>query len=176
MKGKINLPHSRRFPPRLSPEELQKRSLNILEKTGCLNNLQSFQYHQSAKIAYTENKEKFHLLKSNPKIRNNKSWEITYILVFRFLEQFKMNNTESTIKIEANKILNDINLKEKLSFDILNLIKNFKKKTFKNRLIEFKKEKNINNNVNIENNDEIEYYSEEEMILDNIRHLNSFMD
>ena len=99
------IPPARKFPKRLSQEELSEKTTNYMNSLGAENFYKARYYCESAPIIIGQKSPKFFSLQ--PAIRHsdgkNEAWNKAYSIVLDYLESNKMEFSLQTIKTEFGK-------------------------------------------------------------------------
>lgn len=150
-----------KFKKRLTKEELKDLASDRFQQIGMDKHIQCNILSELCKNVESSKNPKFFSLISTPKTRNSASWIRAYSLIFKFLEEFKMTSTISTInkELKDHKIPFDYNfLKTDLPSQFLNnAIRSQRRnrKKFSTRVSTFKTSPPLINDENIDNNDDI---------------------
>ena len=100
MSGKLNLPHCRKFKPRISQEELRRLASDRMQESGANNHFQSVYYKENAKVVVGSKNPHFAVIQPTIKPHDEEAWATAYEFVFDFLKEYQMNETADTMNIE----------------------------------------------------------------------------
>ena len=98
---KLHIRNGRKFPPRIPQEELNERVEKKLTECGVDNVSQAKFTCEISKKVIGSKKHIYETLQSNIKFRDDEAWTRAYTLVFKFLEESKMQLTLETINTET---------------------------------------------------------------------------
>lgn len=104
MSSRLRLPRCRKFPPRISQEDLKAQTTAIMKEKGANYHFQAQYYEATSHEVVGSNNPKFSTLQPSIKInKNNSAWAYSYDFVFDFLQKNNMELTLSTINVELGK-------------------------------------------------------------------------
>ncbi|KAH0789349.1 hypothetical protein GPJ56_006750 [Histomonas meleagridis] len=101
--SKLHIRNGRKFPPRIPQEELNERTEKKLAECGVDNVSQAKFTCEISKKVIGSKKPIYETLQPNIKCRDDEAWSRAYALVFKFLEEQKMQITLDTINTETQK-------------------------------------------------------------------------
>lgn len=97
----IKVPRSRKFPPRISQDDLKAQVTSTLNAKGANNHFQAQFYEATSHEVIGSQEFKYSTMQPNIKINNDKeAWQTAYDFIFDFLQKNKMNLTLSTMDVE----------------------------------------------------------------------------
>jgi hypothetical protein len=100
MSKRVTLPHARKFPARLSQEELKSRTAEVLKEKGGNFHFQAQFYRDTAQGVVGSKSPVFSRLQPKVKNRTEESWINAYEFIYDFLRDHRMRLTLETMKIE----------------------------------------------------------------------------
>ena len=92
----------RKFSPRLSEKALIKKTYDKIKNTGMEKSVQAILLLEMLKLVQSTDNPHFISLRARPKVKYIEPWVHAYTLIFRFLEDLKMNSTIAAIYFELN--------------------------------------------------------------------------
>ena len=104
MSSRLHLPRCRKFPPRVSQEDLKAKTTAVMKEKGANYHFQAQYYEAASKEVVGSTNPKFTTLQPTIKLNNDKTpWAYSYDFVFDFLKKNNMELTLSTINVELGK-------------------------------------------------------------------------
>lgn len=149
--SRIRLPRCRKFPPRISQEELKSQTTNVMKEKGANNHFQAQFYRETSQEVVGSKDPKFATLQPILKIKDdNEAWQQSYEFVFDFLKKNEMTLTLETMNVEFNLKMQkplSINLfdeldREQFCEDLLDQTRNTER-NFENDVNEFAEKEGI---------------------------------
>ncbi|KAK8893177.1 hypothetical protein M9Y10_021592 [Tritrichomonas musculus] len=150
MSSRLRLPHCRKFPPRISQEDLKAQTTAVMKEKGANYHFQAQYYEATSHEVVGSKNPKFSTLQPSIKIHNDDdAWVYSFDFVFDFLQKNEMNLTLSTLNVELGKkkpartdhfSQNDRNQYFK---DLKQISNNLKHQSFSKHVNEFAKEEGI---------------------------------
>ncbi|EAX98659.1 hypothetical protein TVAG_403410 [Trichomonas vaginalis G3] len=145
MSAKI--PPARRFPKRLSQQELKDKTTKYMNDNGADNHYKAQYYLEAANLVVGMKDPKFFTLQPNTHHTDykNQAWNIVYQLVLQFLEENNMKLTIDTITKECGsaglpKNDSDIGSVDDYMERLLDISESLASKQFQARVAEWKAE------------------------------------
>lgn len=144
MSGKV--PPCRRFPKRLSQQELKEKTTNYMNENGADNHYKAEYYLEAAKLVVGMKDQKFFTLQPNihHKDSKNDAWGLVFQLVIQFLKQNNMNLTIESMQKECGGSIaqeeESIEQIDEYMERLLDLSDSLASKSFKDRVSEWKVE------------------------------------
>lgn len=97
----IRVPRSRKFPSRISQEDLKAKTTAVFKEVGANNHFQAQFYEATSREVIGSNNFRFSTLQPKLKIGGEKeAWQMAYDFIFDFLQKNKMDLTLSTMNTE----------------------------------------------------------------------------
>ncbi|EAY11441.1 hypothetical protein TVAG_418780 [Trichomonas vaginalis G3] len=145
MSAKI--PPARRFPKRLSQQELKEKTTYYMNENGADNHYKAQYYLEAAKLVVGMKDQKYFTLQPNVHHADykDKAWNVVYQLIIKYLEENNMTLTIDSIKKECGnaglpKEDTDFNNLDEYFGSLLDLAENIASKQFKECVAEWKAE------------------------------------
>lgn len=101
--SQIKFRHGRKFPPRITREDLYKRTNQKVEECGVNNHFQALFTDKIAKEVVGLKEYKYESVQPELKLKNDVSWRSAFTVVQHYLNDFQMKITLNTISTEAQK-------------------------------------------------------------------------
>ena len=145
MSSRLKFRHGRKFPPRVSRDELSERTQQVLSECGVDNHSQAQFTREIAKEVIGLKEYKYESLQPELKLRNDKFWRTAFSVTQSFLKDFQMDLTIDAMKIELqdNRLPLDDRFKQDSVSFIENLLETNEKLPFSERVKRFAKRENI---------------------------------
>lgn len=97
----LKLPRCRKFPPRISQEDLKAQTTEVLKEKGANNHYQAQFYEATSHEVVGSDNPKFATLQPHPKVHeDDDAWNTAYEFVYQFLRENQMDFTLSTLEVE----------------------------------------------------------------------------
>lgn len=97
----IKVPRSRKFPSRISQEDLKAKTSAVLKEKGANNHFQAQFYEATSQVVIGSDNFHFSTLQPKLKIKSDiEAWQMAYDFIFDFLQKNKMDLTLSTMNTE----------------------------------------------------------------------------
>ena len=148
--SRLKLPRCRKFPPRISQEDLKAQTTEVMKEKGANYHFQAQFYEATSHEVVGSKNPKFTTLQPQPKIRDkDDAWAQSYDFVFDFLKKNGMQLTLSSMNVEFGRkkpIQTDIFEQEdrnEFFDDLIQQSKSMKRQSFKNRVKQFAKEEGL---------------------------------
>lgn len=140
-----NIPPARRFPKRLSQQELKDKTTDYMNENGYDNHYKAMYYKETADQVVGLNDHKFFTLQPilYHKDLENEAWNKTYELVIKYLEENECELTIDTIKKEFGdrpKVDSTLSDTDEYFEELFGISKELKDMNFKKRLKQWKKD------------------------------------
>lgn len=101
MSRPLKLPPSRKFPPRMSQEELKARTTHVMKEKGANYHFQAQFYEATSHEVVGSDDPKFCTLQPKVKRKSTEvTWKQAYDFIYDFLEKHKMDLTLATLSVE----------------------------------------------------------------------------
>jgi hypothetical protein len=103
MSEGLDIRRGRRFPPRITNEELNQRVDERMTECGAQNNLRAHYQLEAARVADALSGSRFPTLASNPKLaQDSRAWEGAFAAALAYLDAFRMRWTREALALEAH--------------------------------------------------------------------------
>ena len=103
MSRRIKLPHCRKFPPRISQEDLKAQTTEVMKEKGANYHFQAQFYEATSHEVVGSKEPKFCTLQPKIVPHDEEPWAQAYEFVYDFLAKNGMDLTLSTLKVEFGK-------------------------------------------------------------------------
>jgi hypothetical protein len=100
MSRRVKLPHCRKFPPRISQEDLKAQITEILKENGTNYHAQAQLYEAASHQVVGSKAPVFCTLQPQVHQHREKAWIIAYEFVYAYLAKYGMDLTKSAMKVE----------------------------------------------------------------------------
>jgi hypothetical protein len=101
---RVKLPHCRKFPPRISPEDLKAQTSEVMREKGANNHFQADYYERTCREVIGSTDPQFSTLQPKVRSHSEEAWAKGYEFVYSFLKKHQMDLTLSTLKVEFQKV------------------------------------------------------------------------
>ena len=150
MSHRIKLPHCRKFPPRISQEDLKAQTTEVMKEKGANYHFQAQFYEATSHEVVGSKNPKFCTLQPKLVEHSEQYWAEAYEFVYDFLKKNGMDLTLSTLKVEFGKgkepklggTFKDYDRNEYFS-DLMAVSKSMKDISFKARVDEFAEQEHL---------------------------------
>jgi hypothetical protein len=104
MRGQLQVPHCRTFPPRVSHEELKARTTEVMRKNGANFHFQAALYEAASHEVVGSRDPAFCTLQPKMKLPvMDEAWAAAYEFAFEFLRAHAMELTPSAVTAECGR-------------------------------------------------------------------------
>jgi hypothetical protein len=100
MSHRVKLPHCRKFPPRISQEDLKAQTTEVMKDKGANYHFQAQFYEATSHEVVGSPDIQFSTLQPKVEDHPQESWTKAYEFVYSFLKRHDMSLTLSTLKVE----------------------------------------------------------------------------
>ena len=100
MSRAIKLPHCRKFPPRISQEDLKAKTTEVMKEKGANYHYQAEFYKATSEEVVGSPDPKVCTLQPRIREHDEEAWMNAYELVYEFLKEHNMQITLDTMKVE----------------------------------------------------------------------------
>ncbi|OHS93603.1 hypothetical protein TRFO_40107 [Tritrichomonas foetus] len=145
MSSRLRLPRCRKFPPRISQEDLKAQTTEVMKEKGANYHFQAQFYEATSHEVVGSKNPKFCTLQPSPKIKDEEDpWAQSYDFVMTYLKKNGMDLTLSAMNVEFGKkkptntdIFDQEDLLDQFFEDLIDQSKNMKNNTFKKCVSDF---------------------------------------
>lgn len=144
MSRRLKLPHCRKFPPRISQEELKARTTEVMKEKGANYHFQAEFYEATSQEVVGSRNPKFCTLQPKMVHHDEDHWAEAYEFVYHFLREHKMDLTLETMEKEFDRktkpeLIGTFDKEDRNRFfaELLGTAENMKEKSFQDRVEDF---------------------------------------
>ncbi|EAY05542.1 hypothetical protein TVAG_318970 [Trichomonas vaginalis G3] len=148
MSSKLRLPMEKKYPPKLTQEQLRERTNQELKKYGVENHLQAKINYQTCEAIVQADNKIFDSIKPHPRqCHKTLAWKIALEFIYDFMKQNKLTESYKTAHLEMSQVGDPKSTgffaqhDREIYFEkLLQTANENGRKTFDDRLNEFRKE------------------------------------